>query len=137
VLVPRHDVRASAGPGAVPQGETTKGHMAFRPDWLRQLTPSRAGQLSMIRVEGDSMTPTLINGDDILVDGGDTAARVRDGIYVLRIDDVLVVKRLARHPATGRFTIRSDNPAYPAWPDCDPGDIHIIGRVIWSGRRIG
>jgi phage repressor protein C with HTH and peptisase S24 domain len=136
VLVPRYDVRASAGPGAVQINETAQGHMAFRPTWLRQLTGSRAGQLSMIRVEGDSMVPTLIDGDDILVDRGDAADRVRDGVYVLRSDDVLVVKRLARNPANGRFTIRSDNPAYPVWPDCAAADIHIIGRVIWSGRRI-
>lgn len=137
VMVPRYDVRASAGPGAVPQAEAPRGHIGFLPETLRQMTRSRAGQLSMIRVEGDSMVPTLIDGDDIMVDRGDAADRVRDGIYVLRIDDVLVVKRLARNPATGRFTIRSDNTAYPVWPDCAADDIHIIGRVIWSGRRIG
>ncbi|WP_343211756.1 S24 family peptidase [Aquisediminimonas sediminicola] len=136
ILVPRYDVRASAGPGAVHTGEAAQGHMAFRPTWLRQLTGSRAGQLSMIRVEGASMVPTLIDGDDMLVDRGDAADRARDGVYALRSDDVLVVKRLALNPANGRFTIRSDNSAYPVWPDCAAADIHIVGRVIWSGRRI-
>src|SRR3546814_11782305 len=73
--------------------------------------------LSIIRVEGDSMAPTLDDGDDILVDGGDAAARLRDGIYVLRMDDVLMVKRIARAPGQGRISVISDNPHYRSWDD--------------------
>ena len=46
-------------------------------------------KLSIIRVEGDSMAPTLNAGDDILVDPADCAERLRDGIYVLRVDEAL------------------------------------------------
>ena len=83
-----------------------------------------------------AMAPTLNAGDDILVDLGDTQ-RLRDGIYVLRADEALVVKRLALHPAGRRVTVQSDNPAYPDWPDCDIDDLRCIGRVIWAGRKIG
>jgi phage repressor protein C with HTH and peptisase S24 domain len=55
---------------------------------------------------------------------------------VLRIDDALVVKRLALSPHGGRVTIQSDNPAYPDWPDCSIEEMHCIGRVIWSGRKV-
>jgi phage repressor protein C with HTH and peptisase S24 domain len=82
------------------------------------------------------MAPTLNAGDDILVDLGDSSDRLRDGIYVLRIDDALVVKRLALNPVGRRVTVQSDNPAYPDWPDCTLKDVNPIGRVIWSGRRI-
>ena len=82
------------------------------------------------------MTPTLNAGDDALVDLADAADRLRDGIYVLRIDDALVVKRLALNPVGRRVTVQSDNPAYPDWPDCDLNEIRCVGRVIWSGRRI-
>ena len=82
------------------------------------------------------MEPTLHDGDDILVDRSDAGARMRDGIYVLRIDDALVVKRLALHPVSRRVTVQSDNPAYADWPDCSPDEIHCIGRVIWTGRRV-
>jgi phage repressor protein C with HTH and peptisase S24 domain len=90
----------------------------------------------VIQVEGDSMLPTLSDGDEILVDGSDGAARLRDGIYVLRIEDALMVKRLALSPVEKRVTIRSDNPAYPSWPDCDRSTIDVVGRVIWVGRRL-
>jgi phage repressor protein C with HTH and peptisase S24 domain len=136
VAVPRLDVGASAGPGAFAGEEKKAGHIAFDPSWLRRIAGDPA-RLSLIRVQGDSMAPTLADGDEILVDAGDAADRLRDGIYVLRIDDALVVKRIARSPDGARVSVRSDNEAYPSWPDCAPGTLHIVGRVVWAGRRIG
>jgi len=134
--VKRHPVSVSAGPGAVVTEELGKPYFAFDERWLKALTSSQPSKLSIVRVEGDSMAPTLNAGDDILVDLGDSADRLRDGIYVLRIDDAVVVKRLALNPTGRRVTVQSDNPAYPDWPGCSLSDIKVIGRVIWSGRRI-
>ena len=134
--IKRHPVTVSAGPGAIVSEEVGKPYFAFDERWLKALTPSGPANLSIVRVEGDSMAPTLNSGDDILVDLGDAAERLRDGIYVLRIEDALLVKRLALNPVGGRVTIQSDNPAYPDWPDCGLDEINCIGRVIWSGRRI-
>jgi hypothetical protein len=136
VPVRRSAVRASAGPGAGAEDQVARPYFAFDPAWLRAITGASSEQLTMIRVEGDSMAPTLNAGDDILVDLGDSSERLRDGIYVLRIDDAVVVKRLALNPTGRRVTVQSDNPAYPDWPDCSLDDIKVIGRVIWSGRRI-
>ena len=136
VTVSRSPVRAAAGAGAIPAQEAGRPYFGFDERWLKSLTATPASGLSIIRVEGDSMAPTLSPGDDILVDLGDTVDRLRDGIYVLRIDDALVVKRLALHPVGRRVTVQSDNPAYPDWPDCDLDEIHCIGRVIWAGRKI-
>jgi hypothetical protein len=135
--VPRLDVDAAAGAGAYDGDERGGGHIAFDPAWLRRVARGAPDQLSIIRVAGDSMAPTLADGDDILVDRGDAAARLRDGIYVLRIEGALVVKRLALNPAARTLSIRSDNPAYPGWPDCDPAAVDVVGRVVWAGRRIG
>jgi hypothetical protein len=137
VPVPRLDVGAAAGAGALAGDERATAHIAFDAAWLRGIARGTPDMLSIIRVQGDSMVPTLSDGDEILVDRGDAAGRLRDGIYVLRIDDALVVKRCAVNPAARRVSIRSDNPAYPGWPDCDLGAIDIIGRVVWAGRRIG
>jgi hypothetical protein len=134
--IKRHPVTVSAGPGAIVTEELGKPYFAFDERWLKSLTPSAPANLSIVRVEGDSMTPTLNAGDDILVDLGDAGQRLRDGIYVLRIDDALVVKRVALNPLGRRITIQSDNAAYPDWPDCGLDEINCIGRVIWSGRRV-
>ncbi|MFL6733499.1 MAG: helix-turn-helix transcriptional regulator [Sphingomicrobium sp.] len=137
-LVPvlRSPVRASAGPGAIVSEESGKPYFAFEQRWLKNLTSTPASRLSIIRVEGDSMSPTLNPGDDILIDLADCGDRLRDGIYVLRVDDALVVKRIALHPVRRRVTVQSDNPAYPDWPDCDLASINCIGRVIWTGRKL-
>lgn len=137
VPVPRLDVGAAAGAGAFDGDERARGHIAFDPAWLRRVARGGADQLSIIRVAGDSMAPTLGDGDDILVDRGDGAGRLRDGIYVLRIDEALVVKRLALNPAARAVSVRSDNPAYPGWPDCPVEAVDVVGRVVWTGRRIG
>jgi phage repressor protein C with HTH and peptisase S24 domain len=136
VPVKRIAVRASAGPGALVAAEAANPYFGFDARWLKMLTATPPAKLSIIRVEGDSMAPTLNAGDDILVDPADCSERLRDGIYVLRVDEALVVKRIAVHPVGHRITVRSDNPAYPDWPDYGMEEINCIGRVIWAGRRI-
>lgn len=136
VRVPRLDVGASAGHGALAESEAVTAHIAFDPKWLRQLSRAGPSDLSFIKVQGDSMAPTLADGDDILVDQSDRADRLRDGIYVLRRDDALMVKRLAVNPSSRNVTIKSDNPAYPDWPDCDLSTLDVIGRVVWAGRKV-
>jgi phage repressor protein C with HTH and peptisase S24 domain len=136
VPIPRLDVGASAGPGALLEGEQIVSNVAFDRRWLRQLCGGRPEDLSIIRVQGDSMVPTLSDTDEIMVDTGDGAARMRDGIYVMRRDEELIVKRVAVNPATRRLTVKSDNPAYPVWPECDSDALAIVGRVVWAGRKV-
>ncbi|WP_447760323.1 S24 family peptidase [Sphingopyxis panaciterrae] len=135
VLVPKLAIGASAGAGASVEGEPVEGEVAFDPKWLRGLGADLRA-LSIIRVEGDSMAPTLNDGDDILVDGGDAAGRLRDGIYVLRMDDVLMVKRVSRAPGQGRISVISDNPHYRSWDDLPMATVQLVGRVVWTGRRV-
>jgi phage repressor protein C with HTH and peptisase S24 domain len=134
--VPVLDVHASAGHGAADLGEMRRTSIGFDPRWLRARTKGSADGLSVIQVRGDSMVPTLADGDDVLVDRKDGSGRVRDGIYVLRLDDSLMVKRLARNPQGKGISIKSDNPEYPSWQEIDPSRIDIVGRVLWFGRTL-
>jgi phage repressor protein C with HTH and peptisase S24 domain len=134
-MVPKLLVGASAGHGAVSDEEVALGHIGFDRDWLRRKV-SQLDIVSIIQVSGDSMLPTLRPGDDILVDRGDGADQLRDGIYVLRMDDMLSVKRIALTPQAGHVSIRSDNPHYPDWDDIVLNTITIIGRVIWAGGSV-
>lgn len=136
VVIPRLALGASAGAGSLDEDEAATGGFGVDPRWLRDLG-GRPDSVSIIRVDGDSMAPTLAHGDDIMVDSNDAGDRLRDGIYVLRLDDVLMVKRVAMTMRRDRFSVRSDNPAYPDWEDIDPASVGIVGRVIWTGRRIG
>jgi hypothetical protein len=135
IAIPMIAAHASAGPGSLDDSDNVAGQIGFDAKWLRSVTANPAS-VSVIQVEGDSMVPTLADGDDILVDRSDGADRLRDGIYVLRIEDALNVKRLAINPSSRSVTIRSDNIAYPSWPDCDLSKIELIGRVVWVGRKL-
>lgn len=134
-FVPKLGIGASAGPGAMVGEEAPEAQIGFETSWLRRIA-GNSSNLSIIQVSGDSMSPTLADGDDILVDRADAVDRLRDGIYVLRIDDVLMVKRLALNPVARTLTIKSDNLSYPEWINCDPASVNVIGRVIWVGRKL-
>jgi phage repressor protein C with HTH and peptisase S24 domain len=136
IAVPQLKVSASAGHGNFTDQERTIAHMAFEPAWLKKITSAAVEELSIIRVQGDSMVPTLNDGDDILVDRSLPGRKLTDGIFVLRLEDTLMVKRFAVHPSDDTLTISSDNPAYPSWTDCKRASVNVIGRVIWAGRRL-
>jgi phage repressor protein C with HTH and peptisase S24 domain len=136
IEVPVLDVDASAGFGAIASDESSYTRFGFDEKWLRRLTGAKGASLSIVSVLGDSMEPTLSDGDEVLVDASDHGSRLRDGIYVLRSDDTLVVKRIAIKPGAKQITISSDNPAYPSWNDVDREGVAVIGRVIWFGRAL-
>ncbi|GGY95963.1 S24 family peptidase [Novosphingobium colocasiae] len=129
--VPRLDASASAGPGAVAADGRITGALRFSASWLRT-QGLHADRLSAISVTGDSMEPTLRDGDEILVDC--TPAPLRDGVHVVRLGDTLLVKRVAAGGG-GRIALLSDNPAYRPI-ECAPGEAEIVGRVVWKGGRL-
>lgn len=129
--IPRLPLGASAGPGTLPAEEIPSGRLRFNHRWLKGqgLEPA---MLSVIEVEGDSMEPTLRDGDEILVDR--TPRPLRAGIHVIRLDDVLLVKRLESGPG-GMVRIISDNPAYPRL-ERPLNEVELVGRVVWKGGRL-
>lgn len=131
VDVPRLDIGASAGPGALPHAEGAFDAFRFSRRWLSEQGLDGA-QLSAITVEGDSMEPLLRDGDEILVDRAPRP--FRDGVHVVRLGDSLMVKRVASTGA-GRLALLSQNLAYPP-VEVSAGEVEIIGRVVWKGGRI-
>lgn len=108
----------------------------FRSEWLRSLTPTPFSQIAAIAMSGDAMEPTLHNGDQALVDTAQVNLR-REGLYLLCLDDTLMVRRVSMHPATKRVTLTTDNARYPVFADLDPDNLEALGRVIWVGRVLG
>jgi hypothetical protein len=131
VDVPRLALGASAGPGAYSGEEQAIGAFRFAARWLRSqgLDPS---QLSAIAVTGDSMEPTLRDGDEILVDR--SRRGLSDGIHVVRTGDALMVKRLDT-ARPGAIALVSDNPAYRAI-ELPAAEVEVIGRVVWKSGRL-
>lgn len=138
VPVPRLQVRASAGSGAVavPEDLEDDGVVMFREAWMRRIgvNPRTAQALTAV---GDSMEPTIRDGDLLLVDR--SIDRIVDnGIYVVVLGGMVLVKRV-QVKRDGSVVLRSDNTdLYEA--ELVPADeVHALtveGRVRWFGRTI-
>lgn len=134
LFIPVYDVAASAGHGALVESEEIICNMAFDRRFLRKMTDAHANELAIIRVKGHSMEPTLMDDDHVLVDRTKRNLSY-DGLFVIRFDDALHVKRIGRSATRGNVLVISDHPAYRDL-DMPKDDLDVIGRVLWVGRKV-
>ncbi|MGE4406086.1 S24 family peptidase [Pseudomonas sp.] len=132
-VIPRYDVQASAGGGALVHSEQIVDYLAFKTEWLREhvgISPSHA---LVISVAGDSMEPALGDGDLILVDTAVTRFE-QDAIYVLQVRGALMVKRV-QVKLDGTVIVKSDNERYESevFRGEDVESLRVIGRMV---RRV-
>lgn len=137
VYVPHYKIEAAAGFGSIIDSEQIINYLAFHKDWIRNRLRVSLEGLALINVIGDSMEPTLRHNDLILIDMAQRT--IKDGLlYVLRIENNLIVKRLERL-LDGTIKLRSDNAIYSDQllnPKNEDEHPQIVGRVIWFGREI-
>jgi len=129
----RLDIAASAGPGGLAEDDRLLGSDLFDPRLLAALDV-RAGESAVLRARGDSMSPTIEDGDSMLIDERDRKIASRGGIFVIRMDGALMVKRVAK--AGERLVVTSDNRDFPPIPPRTPDEIEVIGRVVWLSRAL-
>lgn len=136
ILVPRYDVAGSMGNGHVIHSEQIVDHLAFRAEWVRTELGTSPNSLVLISAVGDSMEPTLRAHDLLLIDRSVRAVK-QDAIYAFAVDGELRIKRIQRL-FDGSLVIKSDNPSYSpeSLTQDQSASINIIGRVVWSGRRM-
>lgn len=134
--LPVFDVRAAAGRDPFSDAANAVSYAMFRGIWLRNLTSTPFSQLVVVQMSGDSMEPVLCHADQAIVDTAQMNLR-REGIYVLRLDDTLMVRRVTMNPMTKRVTIGADNVRYRPYEDLDPDGLEALGRLIWIGHTLG
>ena len=119
-------VRFKADTGEVEFAESAALSIAVAetvlPSW------ARADHLTCVRAAGDSMEPTIRDGDLVVVDQ-DQRVAVENQLFVLRIREGVVVRRLRR--IGDHWSLASDNPAHVSRPVA--ADDRIVGRVAWCG----
>lgn len=131
LLVPKVAARACAGGGSFELGDTVIDELPFDRSWLaRKGNPAR---MVAMEVVGDSMSPELEPGDNILIDQSQN--RVADNnLYVVGLADSIQVKRIQVRP--GLVILFSTNQRYS--PVSLQGDeietLRVVGRVLWSSR---
>ena len=129
--------RPSMGGGTIVEAENNPGRdFHFRRAWIRDRLRAAPSMLRVMAVQGDSMMPTLNDGDVILVDMNQRNP-VPPGVFVLHDGMGLVAKRLEHVPMSDppRVRIISDNRQYSPY-ECTAEEVNIVGRVRWYGREM-
>lgn len=143
-MIPEIDLVAGLGGGGIAAIEqSSENGISFAretirdywrlPEWMMNRLAIRSGSLACFPVQGDSMHPTICDGDVVFVD---TRHRVPSppGIYALADEfGGVVVKRLevTSRPGADVITIRisSDNPRHLD-RELTLDEINIIGRYL-------
>lgn len=131
VYLPRLDIQVSAGTGAIAPYETieTKDFFAFQREWLYRLGIN-PNQSKILEAAGDSMFPTIGDGDLMLVDLR-FERLTNEGIYIVVLNNSLLVKR-AQFSGDGTVSLISDNPRYDKIVvRLDREDLKVVGMVRW------
>lgn len=124
-------VEAAAGlSGITPDPEPC--YLRFKRSFLQGF--GHAAMLGVSFAAGDSMLPSISNGDMTVVKLGRDEWR-RGGIMLVRMEDGLLLKRV-QVMADGHMKILSDNPLFPPIEVASGDDVSVIGRVVWVGRRM-
>ena len=122
-FVPILNQELSAGKGAIlEEADVIKGLISVPPH-LREYGRNLAG----LYVHGDSMEPTLYNGDLVICTslGWDN----EEGLYAVRFNGKAYVKRI--QVAAGKIIIKSDNPKYESIEESSESEnFLIIGKVV-------
>lgn len=106
--------------------------LKFPKIWVETITYSPPAMLTWARGRGDSMLPTIHDGDVILLDRSQNRVTEQDAIWAFTVGDVGSIKRL--RIKGDRYVILSDNPSVP--DDEEHQDfVRIIGRVIFVGAK--
>jgi len=128
--------RAAAGGGAVIEAEAVR-LVSFDEAMLRRELGVAPRELALIASEGESMEPTIRAGELLLFDRSEHGRRPRDGIFIVRLEGSMMVKRLQPMPGQ-TIAVSSENPAFqPFLIRLDEAtDFEILGRVVVVFRRL-
>lgn len=133
-MIPELDISYAMGDGSVIADYPETGQVPFNRQFRRTLTRAPVEALFLARGDGDSMMPTLINDDQVLIDTSQTRITQSDRIWALAIGEAGMIKRVRVLPQ-GRVELHSDNVTIRP-QEVALADLTVIGRVIWVGRRV-
>jgi phage repressor protein C with HTH and peptisase S24 domain len=133
-MIPETDNVFALGGGSVTDEHTHDRRVPFRRSWLSRAVRGGEADVFLTRGHGDSMMPTIMDDDDVLVNRAEREVRQQDRIWALGYGDLGMIKRVRRLPS-GVFQLISDNPAVSPI-EATHEEMQIVGRVVWIGRRI-
>lgn len=134
-VVPVRELDLTFGMGATYMDVPVTEHSRhFSRDWLRQYTKADPDNLLFAQGAGDSMFPTLLDSDLMLIDCSQRSLNMTDKIWAIAWNECGAIKRL-RPTRDGGVSIMSDNPTVSDAVAYDD-EMHILGRVVAVVRKI-
>ena len=132
-LIREFDVMATAGPGGAIPILNGNGEAAVVGEWIvpRAFLPDehRNAEIIIIRVVGDSMSPTIRPNDRVMVDTTNDWLGP-DGAYLIWTEAGAVIKRLQLLPEREpKVRCSSDNPRYDPYI-LPMSEVRVLGRII-------
>lgn len=133
VAVPELDLAYGMGAAFADLPVTAQIHH-FPRAWLRRYTRSSPDRLYFAQGIGDSMEPTLHDGDLLLIDTAQNRLTAAERIWAIAYAECLMIKRLRPIPEA-RIEVWSDN-RHIAPFTAGQDEIRIIGRIIAVQRKL-
>ena len=134
--IPVYAITASMGRGRFLDSEEVLKIVVFDPATLRDMNLSGSAHgIVAVYADGESMLPTIPPKSIVFVDRNQRD--LRDGVHLVRLEEMIYVKRLQRLP-NHKVKVISDNSIYePFEVDLKNGDdFEILGKVlrVWIER---
>ncbi len=133
-MIPDVDMAYSLGGGSIVADYVAEKQVAFPQAWLDHAVRGRPCDVFLTRGDGDSMLPTILDGDVVLVNRAERVIDRQDRIWALGYGELAQIKRVRRLPS-GMFQLNSDNPVVSPIEACE-NELHVVGRVVWIGRKM-
>jgi len=137
VYIRQVDIRYAMGDGAAIDDYPSVSLVPFNLGFIQRLSRAPVERLFLASGIGNSMEPTLLKDDLVLIDTSETRSTFGDLLWAFEYAGAGYIKRLRRVKREGKeiVEILSDNAAVPPMV-ADPGDIHIVGKVVWIARSM-
>lgn len=135
-FVKKMNARPRGGDGGIETVDGYSSAYAFRSDWLS--TKGTKNSMRLFDVVGDSMSPTIKEGDMVMIDTSKADEWQPGRVYLVTVNDAFMLKRAGVLP--GYYVLKSDNEDKESYPDIQiainsPDYFKCHGRLVWSCRE--
>lgn len=121
------DIKACCGSGIENLTEQVTGCWQMPLIEFKKISFADPHNVYMLQASGDSMQPTIADGDWALVDLGQNFMS-SDGIYLIRLANGLAIKRLQAR--LNNIMVKSDNTKYDDIT-AEAGELTVVGKIIY------
>jgi repressor LexA len=124
--ISRYGAVAAGGPRLVP--EEAEDRVTLPADW------AKGEEVFLLRVQGESMSPTILSGDQVVVRRQECLSEGVVGVF--RVEDEVTLKR--HYQKGSRIILKGDNPEFEplTFDKKNMADLAVIGQVIGIYRTV-